>query len=118
MSPKAEVEIVEGDVAVVRCSGRITLGAGSGALRNAIQESLAGRHSKIVVDFGDVPYVDSSGFGELVRGYTDAMNAGGRLVLARPAQRIKDALHHTRLSRVFRSFESVEEAAAHLKGGR
>ncbi len=110
--------MVEGDVAVVRCSGKITLGASTGALRNAIQEALAGRHSRIVVDFGEVPYIDSSGFGELVRGYTDAMNAGGRLVLARPPQRIKDALHHTRLSKVFRSFESVEEAVAQVKGGR
>ncbi len=118
MSVKAEVEVLESGVAVVRCAGRITIGTGSGTLRNALREVLAAHHQKVVMDFAEVPYIDSSGLGELVSGYTDLVNAGGSLVLAGVAERVRQVLNHTRLSKVFRSFAGVAEAVAYLTSPR
>jgi anti-sigma B factor antagonist len=118
MAVTTEVEALDSGLAVVRCSGRITLGEGSAALRNVLEGLLAGGRPAIVLDFQEVPYIDSSGFGELVRGFTEAVNAGGDIVLARPGQRIKDVLRHTRLDTVFRSFETVDDAVSHLKANR
>lgn len=118
MSVRTEVEVREGGIAVVHCSGRITLGVGSSALRSAIQELLASQRNKIVIDFAEVPYIDSSGFGELVRGFGEATKDGGGLVVARPTQRVNEVMRHTRLYTVFQSFESVEDAVQHFRGAR
>lgn len=114
MPIKTEVEILDGGVAVVHCSGRITLGEPAAALREVLNSLLQSKHCAIVFDIPDVPYIDSSGFGELVRAFGEAANAGGGLVLARANQRIKDVLRHPRLSTVFRTFDTVEAAVQFL----
>lgn len=117
MPVKTDTEMID-DVAVVHCNGKITLGEGATAVRTALQSLLGQKRSEIVFDIAEVPYIDSSGFGELVRGFSETMNKGGALVLARASQRIQDVLRHTRLSTVFRTFETVEDAVAYIKKAR
>jgi Anti-anti-sigma regulatory factor (antagonist of anti-sigma factor) len=75
-----------GDVSVVDVAGRITLGEGSSALRDTLRGLVTGNHKRILLNLGDVSYIDSSGIGELVSGFTTVTNQGGQLKLLKPHQ--------------------------------
>jgi anti-sigma B factor antagonist len=89
------------DVTVVDVAGRITLGDGTNTLRDAMEGLVAGGGRKVLLNLADTSYIDSSGFGELVSGYTSLRRAGGSLKLLNPTQRIKSLLDMTNLSAIF-----------------
>jgi anti-sigma B factor antagonist len=95
-----------GDVVVVDVSGRITLGEGSSNLREGIRDLLAKGHRKILLNLADVSYIDSSGIGELVSGYTSVTNAGGQLKLVNLTKRVNDLLQITKLYTVFDIYDN------------
>ena len=90
-----------GDVSVVDVAGRITLGEGSSALRDLLREMVGKGDKKILLNLGDVSYIDSSGIGELVSGFTTVTNSGGQLKLLNLNKRVKDLLQITKLYTVF-----------------
>ena len=99
-----------GDVSVVDVAGRITLGEGSSALRDALRDMVGKNHKKILLNLGEVSYIDSSGIGELVSGFTSVTNSGGQLKLLGLTKRVNDLLQFTKLYTVFDVHE--EEASA------
>jgi anti-sigma B factor antagonist len=90
-----------GDVTVVDAAGRITLGEGSSALRDMLRDMVAKGHKKILLNLSEVSYIDSSGIGELVSGFTTVTNQGGSLKLLGLTKRVKDLLQITKLYTVF-----------------
>lgn len=98
-----------GDVTVIDAAGRITLGEGSSAFRDAIKDLVTKGDKKVLLNLGDVNYIDSSGIGELVSGFTTLSNAGGRLKLLNLTKRVQDLLQITKLYTVFEVFD-VEAA--------
>ena len=90
-----------GDVSVVDVAGRITLGEGSSALRDLLREMVGKNQKKILLNLGEVSYIDSSGIGELVSGFTTVTNQGGQLKLLNLTKRVKDLLQITKLYTVF-----------------
>jgi anti-sigma B factor antagonist len=90
-----------GEVVIVDFSGKITLGEGSSTLRNTIRGLIDRGHRKIVLNLFDVDYIDSSGIGELVSGYTTVRNAEGEMKLLHLTKRVHDLLQITRLFTVF-----------------
>ncbi len=90
-----------GDVTVVDAAGRITLGEGSSALRDTLRDMVAKGQKKILLNLGEVSYIDSSGIGELVSGFTTVTNQGGSLKLLGLTKRVKDLLQITKLYTVF-----------------
>ena len=90
-----------GDVSVVDAAGRITLGEGSSALRDMLRDMVAKGQKKILLNLGEVSYIDSSGIGELVSGFTTVTNQGGSLKLLGLTKRVKDLLQITKLYTVF-----------------
>lgn len=101
-----------GDVTVVDAAGRITLGEGSSAFRDTIKELVNKGQKKILVNLGEVTYIDSSGIGELVSGYTTVSNAGGQLKLLNLTKRVHDLLQITKLYTVFEVFDDEAKALA------
>ena len=99
-----------GNVTVIDVAGRITLGEGSSALRETLRDLVAKNQTKILLNLADVTYIDSSGIGELVSGYTTVTNTGGSLKLLNLNKRVKDLLQITKLYTVFEVHE--DEAAA------
>jgi anti-sigma B factor antagonist len=99
-----------GDVSVVDCSGRITLGEGSSALRDEIKKLSADGKKKILLNMADITYIDSSGIGELVSAYTTVTNSGGMLKLLSLTKRVQDLLQITKLYTVFEVFEDEAKA--------
>ncbi len=85
MSMKASTRQVDG-ITIVDLSGRITLGEGSVVLRDTIKDLLGKGQKKILLNLGDVSYIDSSGIGELVSAFTSVRNQGGELKLLEPDQ--------------------------------
>jgi anti-sigma B factor antagonist len=90
-----------GDVAIVDFSGKITLGEGSATLRQTVKELVGNGHRKILLNLGDVDYIDSSGIGELVGAYTTVRSASGELKLMQLTKRVRDLIQITRLFTVF-----------------
>jgi anti-sigma B factor antagonist len=99
-----------GDVSVVDVAGRITLGEGSSALRDTLRDMVSKNQKKILLNLGEVSYIDSSGIGELVSGFTTVANSGGQLKLLNLTKRVKDLLQITKLYTVFDVHE--DEAGA------
>jgi anti-sigma B factor antagonist len=109
----AELNISErqaGDVTVLDLSGKITIGEGSVSLRSAIRRLIEEGKKKILLNLGQVSYVDSSGIGELVSSFTTINREGGQLKLLNLTQKIQDLLAITKLLTVFDVYE--DEATA------
>ena len=100
MSMKLTTREVSG-VTIVDLSGKITLGEGGLTLRDEVRKLLAAGQKKIVLNLGEVNYIDSSGLGELVSAYTAAKNAGGELKLLNLTSKVRDLLVITKLVTVF-----------------
>ena len=109
MSVKLTVRQV-GDVSVIDAVGRITLGEGASTFRDTIRDLASQGQKKLLLNLGEVSYIDSSGIGEMVSGFTTVTNHGGQLKLLGLTKRVKDLLQITKLYTVFEVFE--DEAAA------
>ena len=102
-----------GDVVVVDVSGKITLGDGGDmALKDKMRSLIQQGRNKILLNLGDVSYVDSSGIGELVSSYTTTSNQGGHLKLLNLTKKIQDLLMITKLLTVFQTYEDEQEAVS------
>jgi anti-sigma B factor antagonist len=99
-----------GDVSVVDVVGRITLGEGASALRETIRGLVAKDQKKVILNLGEVSYIDSSGIGELVSGFTTVTNHGGVLKLLGLTKRVQDLLQITKLYTVFDIYDSETSA--------
>ena len=111
MSMKATTRQVEG-VTIVDVSGQIKLGEGSSILRDTVKDLLAKGQKKILVNLGEITYIDSSGIGELVGAFTSARNQGGELKLLHLTKKMHDLLQITKLYTVF---DVKDDEAAAIK---
>jgi len=100
-----------GDITVVRVSGRIVEGAEATALQQHLKDLLA-RNPYIILNLGDVEFIDSSGVGLLLRCFTQTQNLRGILKVCAVSSKIEDALKVTRLASVFEGYDSEAEAIA------
>jgi anti-sigma B factor antagonist len=99
-----------GDVTILDMKGKMTLGDGDELLRGKVASLVQAGDKKIVLNLGEVPYLDSAGLGEVVRTYTTVSRQGGSLKLLNLTKRIKDLLAITKLLTVFDSFDNENEA--------
>jgi anti-sigma B factor antagonist len=109
----AAMKIVErqvGDVIILDLHGKILIGEGDDALRDAVTKRIDGGKTKLLLNLADVPYVDSAGLGEIVRCYTTVSKKQGKLKLLNLTKKIQDLLSITKLLTVFETFENESEA--------
>ncbi len=104
-----------GGVAVLDLSGKITLGEGSVQIRDAIRGLIGKGQKSILLNLGNVNYIDSSGLGELVSAYTTAKNQGAALKLLKLTKKVHDLLQLTKLYTVFDIFGDEAVAIASFK---
>jgi anti-sigma B factor antagonist len=98
------------DVTVIDAVGRITLGEGASTFRDTIRDLAQGGHKKVLLNLSEISYIDSSGIGELVSGFTTVTNHGGNLKLLGLSKRVKDLLQITKLYTVFEVYDDEAEA--------
>ncbi len=98
------------DVVILDLHGKILIGEGDDALRDAVTRVVDSGKTKILLNLEDVPYVDSAGLGEIVRCYTTVSRKNGKLKLINLTKKIKDLLSITKLLTVFETYEAESEA--------
>lgn len=103
------------DVTIVDLSGKITIGAGDIALRNAVHQAVDSGANKVLINLREVSTIDSSGVGELVSAYTTATNRGVKLKLVNLPDKVADILTVTQLITVFDVYDSEDEALTAFK---
>ncbi|MFN7943236.1 MAG: STAS domain-containing protein [Thermoanaerobaculia bacterium] len=106
---KIEKRVRDG-VTILGVEGKVTIGKGDVALREAVQEVVNGGATKILVNLSGVTTMDSSGVGELVSAFTTVANRGGKLKLLNLPPKVNDILQITQLITVFDVFESEDAA--------
>jgi len=109
MQLKLTKRTVDGILAI-ECNGRIVFGEESSLLREDVKKAIADGHKRIVLNLGEVNYIDSGGLGTLVALHTTAHNAGGTIKLANLTKRVGDLLQVTKLLTVFEVHSSEYEA--------
>jgi len=95
-----DLRMVDG-ITILDMNGRITLGEDTEAFRRAIGGLIADRQKMILLNLREVPYIDSSGLGELVAAFTNVRNSGGELKLLNLSAKVRTLLQITRLFTIF-----------------
>ena len=108
MQLKLSVRNVDG-IAIVDASGRIVFGDESASLRETVKKLIL-ENKRIVLNLGEVTYIDSGGLGTLVALYTTARSAGGTIKLASLTKRVGDLLQVTKLLTVFDVYDDERQA--------
>ena len=98
------------DVLILDMTGKLRLGEGSAEFHTAIRQLAESGEKRIVINLADVSYIDSSGLGELVAGYTALKRNGGKLKLLHLTARVRDLMVMTKLLTVFDVYENEAEA--------
>lgn len=101
-----------GDVTIIEPRGKIAIGAGDVALRDALNNAIQGQRSKILVDLKGVAKMDSSGLGELIAAHNSVTRAGGVIKLMHLPSKLYGVLGITQIVSVFDVFEDEAEALA------
>ena len=109
MQLKLTKRTVDGILAI-GCNGRIVFGDESSLLRDDVKKAITDGAKRIVLNLGEVNYIDSGGLGTLVALHTTAHNAGGSIKLANLTRRVGDLLQVTKLLTVFEVYNSEYSA--------
>ena len=109
MQLKLSKRTVDG-IVVFSCSGRLVFGEESSLLREEVKKAVQENNKKIVLNLGEISYIDSGGLGTLVALHTTAHNAGGSIKLANLTRRVGDLLQVTKLLTVFDVHDSEYDA--------
>jgi anti-sigma B factor antagonist len=99
-----------GNVTVLDLKGNIRLGEGNIELHNILRFLVEKGERRILLNLGEVSYIDSSGLGELVAGFTTLQKNGGELKLLRLTERVQELMFITKLLTVFDVFDNEQEA--------
>ena len=99
-----------GDVTVVDVSGRITIQEGADQLRDLMRDLMRRGRMKVVFNLQNVPYIDSTALGEIIRLYTSVIRKGGSVKLLNPSAHVHQLFVITRLLSVFDLFDAEAEA--------
>jgi anti-anti-sigma factor len=107
-----------GDICALRLHGRFATGQDSLYLHTKAEELKNSGYVKILVDFAEVDYIDSTGIGFLIGVYTSVTKSpNGRFALVNPNRRVRDVLELTRLAQIIHLYPSEAAALEALGGG-
>jgi len=101
-----------GSVVVLDLSGRIMVGENDGRLKDKVNSLIFQGHHYILLNLGDVVYIDSNGLGELVSSYSAVAKRGGQIKLVNLTKRVEDLLAICRLLTVFDTYDDETAAIA------
>jgi anti-sigma B factor antagonist len=111
MSVKASTR-QSGSVSIIDLSGQIKLGEGTSILRDTVKDLLGKGQKKILLNLGEVDYIDSVTIAELISALTSVRNQGGELKLLHLTKKVRTVLQITKLYSVFHVFDDETEAIA------
>ena len=106
-----------GTVVVLDLHGKLVLGDGTGMLKDKAQSVMFQGNKQIVLNLGDVSYMDSAGLGELIATHTTVTRQGGTIKVANLTKRVSDLLSIAKVLTVFDNYDSEAEALASFPSG-
>jgi len=95
---------------VVELKGNVMGGPEAQEFSDMLHKFLDEGKKNIVIDLAGVKFMNSSGLGMLISGFTTIKNGGGAFKLAKATEKINSLLVITKLITIFENFDSVEEA--------
>ena len=101
-----------GQVKLVKLRGKLNLGDSVDRFRNTLDDLMGSGDTRIVLDLSDVPWIDSSGIGLLVKTLTSAKQRGGSVKLLNPSKFTVQTLKMICLLDLFEVFNDQEKAVA------
>jgi anti-sigma B factor antagonist len=106
---------LEGDIVILEPKGKIMGGPDASLLHDKLYEYIEQNRKKVIIDLGKVDWMNSTGLGILISGYTTLRNHEGQLKLVNVTEKIHSLLTITKLVTVFEAYDSVEEAMRSFK---
>jgi anti-sigma B factor antagonist len=100
-----------GDAVVLHISGQMRE-MGADALREELDQLVAAGHFKLIFDLGEVTFVSSTGLGQMMRAYRQAVSNGGYLRVVNPQPLVEEVFRFTKLHTLIGIFPTVQEALA------
>jgi len=108
-------EQIVSDVALIRVSGRVTLTDGTAVFDDTLQRLIGQGYNKLIIDLADVPYIDSTALGMILRAHATVRRRGGALKLLHLHGHVRELFELTRLLTVIEAFEAEAEALASME---
>jgi anti-sigma B factor antagonist len=102
-------------VLIIELKGKIMGGPESSEFHDKLKQAIAEGQRKVVIDLGEVEWMNSSGLGLLISGFTTIRNAGGEMKLSRATDKIESLLVITKLNSVFDNLPTTAAAVASFK---
>ena len=96
--------------AVIELKGNVMGGPDAQEFNTLLHKLLDEEKKNVVVNLASVKFMNSSGLGMLISGFTTMKNGGGNLKLANATDKINSLLVITKLITIFENFDSVEKA--------
>jgi anti-sigma B factor antagonist len=106
---RADVTQGQKRVEVMEPKGRLDM-ASAPAFRERVKQLVESGSDRLIVDLGEVSFVDSSGLGAVIGGLKVARQAGGDLRIARANEQVKLVLELTSLNRLLHPYVTLEQA--------
>jgi anti-sigma B factor antagonist len=97
-------------IIVITLAGRLMLGPESAELESLAKSLYDGGTRNVIVDLGGVTHIDSTGIGRCIAALNKAIQVKGRLHMAGAKGQVRDSFRVTRLDRMFKFFETYDEA--------
>ncbi len=101
-----------GGITALYLQGKLMGGPDADTFRKTVYELLESGRKKLIVDLKGVNWVNSTGVGILISGYTTLRKSGGDMKLVHVSEKIQSILYVTKLNLIFECFDSEEEAIA------
>jgi len=102
-------------VTVISLSGNVLGGPDANALNDQLRTLLDKKKTRVIIDLGDVQFINSSGLGMLIGGMSTMRKGGGELKLARASKKVQNLLEMTKLTTLFDVHETVKAAVGAFK---
>ncbi len=99
------------DAVILHISGQMRE-MGADALREELDQLVEAGHFKLIFDLGEVNFVSSTGLGQMMRAYRQAVSNGGYLRVVNPQPLVEEVFRFTKLHTLIGIFPTVEEALA------
>ncbi|HMV48737.1 MAG TPA: STAS domain-containing protein [Blastocatellia bacterium] len=99
-----------GNITIIDLSGNLIIGKSEESLREIIKQLLAEERKLLLLNLADVPTIDSSGIGAMIKSYTSVNEASGKLKVLKPSRMARQLLSITGLLSVLETFEDEKAA--------
>jgi anti-sigma B factor antagonist len=105
-----------GNVTIIDLSGKLMGGCDADVFRDMIHELLEKGRRQVIVNLSEITWVNSTGVGILITGYTTLRKNKGDLRLLNVSKKIQSMLYVTKLNLIFECFEDEQAAVASFTG--